>query len=832
MSVIALDPGINSLGASYYDEEGGYQCRLHMFPSRYDRKGNSKQKVRGEYRRSRRQNTRSKDRNKKIEIYFDDLGVKVSQDQFSRSNPYAIRAKGIRGQLTSEEQLIVAKNFSVNRGFLSSHTDDKDAKDTYKKVQEKEEQIASLNLTPGEFMAENLTSKKEVNSFLRSTVHKEYQRIAEKQKEYDCDLLSGIEEVVFFQRKPYFDENTISDCLYDLKEKVTQKSRREYQKYKIANLIDLIRVIDNGKSTSLSNEVKVELFEIAMQGKTTTWKKLRKIINKPEATFSHETSEKGIFPSETDRLMNKKCINWSSLSENDKDEVVGIILEGSLKYKSCTEISQIIVDRLGLEEDVAKELASVELDSERSNISLKSINRYFSGENLKHEIPDMSGIEYAKKVCNNDILISNVQHSIGLLREFLNEDLDKIFVEVVADPFVEKEEVIKFNKKNRYLKSKAEEWLESNGYRVTRSNVEKRIVYLDQKGRTAYSDEPIDQGKLYTTSDYNFDHIIPRCKSCDNARGNLVLEKRYVNSVEKDDKLLSEWLSEEDLKSLVNRAKEWGVPGQIERILLKSVPNSFCARDLTQTSYSARLLIESLKAEIRYNKLNIEVVAVTGEIVSRFRRELNWRKDREIHYHHMEDASIIATVCSKENLKDGLNLLKENSEIILESARRQGNIKIVNQRSKRGGFTSDKIEKMENLQSGKNKFQKVGGVCRDVSKDVKCLVYNDKNKRGTYNFEFENLWESMSGKHRKDNLLTTLSVNELVKVVDGKLENYYFLKEVDGLRLHPLHLSKVDEDGKKDRTGHFSLKQKGLKFKKPEKDDIKKGVRLVVEKIA
>ena len=926
MKALTFDTGSNSLahGVAEGDNISG---GVKLFHSRNNYTSSSKQSERGDYRRTRKQVQRTKKRKNKVYQYFKGSGITCTQNDFSRSNPYALRVKGLTEQLTPQEQLIIAINFAVNRGFLSSHTasdgiEDEEEKINYKIVEEMEQlrgdltpgqvlntkketvveevfvegtdvynrlqelgivchlkEVKALDfkvykteqensyrlvrevrsgemgeLTPEQFInaatGGNVKRYKKYskhsNSFLRESVRNEYRMIAANQEN---DLLSNIEDAIFFQRSPYFHESTISNCPFDSNEKVAHKAQREYQKYVVSTFIDNIRYYE-GYPKPLPESIKEQLMVLSMNGVGTSWKKLRTMMGaNSNVGFNYESCEKSVLSSTTDKKMIKAHASWTGLPENVKDSIVSILLEEKLNYSSLNTVAQRLCDTHSLDFEIAKKFAATPLESERGGISLKSISRYFAGERLELDIPYCDGVSYAKSICNNHIQISNVTHAVKILNQH-HENLSKVFVEVVADPFVNKEESIKENNRNRKNKEIARKWLDNSPYPVTSSNIRKRVCYTRQKGLTIYSELEIDERSLYETGLYNFDHIIPQSKYCDNSRENLALELSSINK-EKGDKLVTDWLPEDRVKAIVERVATWGVAGIAERISLKELPDSFCARDINQTAYSAKLIIQSLRAEIAYNNWDIEVIPVASDAAAKARKELGWKKDRDNHRHHIEDCVLLAVFCVHDDVKSGIADLKAKESLMREAVE-NGTIENIQQRADRGGFadrtaipflnTKNKEEKITinkegMIQIGKNAVgikagvrEMVGNQCRAVSNGLKCYIHEENGK---YKFLFVNQWERMKNswkeKHASLNIVSTLQKGEVVKVIneDGSISKYY-LREINGLRLHPLEQTEI-QGKKKDRKNYFSLKNKRLKFSKPDYQDTKEGVRLIAE---
>ncbi|QTJ39557.1 type II CRISPR RNA-guided endonuclease Cas9 [Dolosigranulum pigrum] len=176
-------------------------------------------------------------------------------------------------------------------------------------------------------------------------------------------------------------------------------------------------------------------------------------------------------------------------------------------------------------------------------------------------------------------------------------------------------------------------------------------LYYLQNGRDMYTNEPLDINNL---SKYDIDHIIPQSFTTDNSIDNKVLVSRTKNQGNKSDdvpsinivhKMKPFWrqlhkaglISERKLKNLT-KAEHGG--------LTEADKAHFLNRQLVETRQITKHVANLLDSQ--YNtaeEQRINIVLLKSSMTSRFRREFEMYKVREINdYHHAHDAYLNAVV--------------------------------------------------------------------------------------------------------------------------------------------------------------------------------------------
>ena len=179
-------------------------------------------------------------------------------------------------------------------------------------------------------------------------------------------------------------------------------------------------------------------------------------------------------------------------------------------------------------------------------------------------------------------------------------------------------------------------------------------LWKEQNGRCLYSGKPIDINDLIDHSDmFEVDHALPISISFDDSRNNKVLVYRSENQ-DKGNETPYMYLSRRagnfgfnEYKALV---KEMNVSQKKKQNLLYteditkiSVVQGFIARNLNDTRYASRILLNTLQAFFDANEVGTKVKVIRGSATSLMRKNMKLDKNRDESYsHHAVDACLIA----------------------------------------------------------------------------------------------------------------------------------------------------------------------------------------------
>ena len=184
---------------------------------------------------------------------------------------------------------------------------------------------------------------------------------------------------------------------------------------------------------------------------------------------------------------------------------------------------------------------------------------------------------------------------------------------------------------------------------------------------------------------YEIDHILPLSLSFDDNLSNKVLvlatanqEKGQRTPFQALDSMDDAWSYREfksyvkDSKLLGNKKKDYLLTE--EDISKIEVKQKFIERNLVDTRYSSRVVLNALQDFYKAHKFDTTISVVRGQFTSQLRRKWRLEKSRETYHHHAVDALIIAAssqlrLWKKQNnplisYKEGQFVDSETGEII------------------------------------------------------------------------------------------------------------------------------------------------------------------------
>ncbi|MGL5630654.1 MAG: type II CRISPR RNA-guided endonuclease Cas9 [Mycoplasmoidaceae bacterium] len=222
---------------------------------------------------------------------------------------------------------------------------------------------------------------------------------------------------------------------------------------------------------------------------------------------------------------------------------------------------------------------------------------------------------------------------------------------------------------------------EKYGYLGDDNRIINKLYFLQiQDGKDLYDGKQLDYKKVINDPNYaEIDHIIPYSISYDNSRSNKVLTKKIHNQ-SKGKKAPFEYLDtklfnglkfslwKELYKKDDNSENNFIDEKKYSLLTINDVERnnlSFIGRNLSDTSYAARVSIQAFRAWVN-KKFNVEndfvnVLGISPRITQRYRKHnyLNIKKSRETNHHHAVDATICGIIGNEDNIIGKLIFLKK-----------------------------------------------------------------------------------------------------------------------------------------------------------------------------
>ena len=268
----------------------------------------------------------------------------------------------------------------------------------------------------------------------------------------------------------------------------------------------------------------------------------------------------------------------------------------------------------------------------------------------------------------NPVVAKSVRQAIKIINEATKQYgiFDNIVIEMARENNEEeaKKDYIKRQKANLDEKNAAMEKaaFQYNGKKVLPDSIfhghkelaTKIRLWHQQGEKCLYTGKNIPISDLiHNQYKYEIDHILPLSLSFDDSLSNKVLvlatanqEKGQRTPFQALDSMDDAWSYREfksyvkDSKLLGNKKKDYLLTE--EDISKIEVKQKFIERNLVDTRYSSRVVLNALQDFYREHQFDTTISVVRGQFTSQLRRKWGLEKSRETYHHHAVDALIIA----------------------------------------------------------------------------------------------------------------------------------------------------------------------------------------------
>ena len=444
---------------------------------------------------------------------------------------------------------------------------------------------------------------------------------------------------------------------------------------------------DNKK---LSKEQKEEILEVVSNKGGMTFKQLAKHVGVEEDKIKGYRIDKNKKPLLTKfegykQLQKTFKENEQSISLGDIEKL-DFIMEILTRRKGLEERKkELLKSEYSFDEKLATDLASLKGISGTHALSLKAL-RLLNDEmidstknqmQILHELElfDKNRMSFKGKknvYADGEAILSPVARRaqneafkiISAVRKKYGE-LDSIVIEMAREKNSDER---KKNIENR------QKWFESRNKEVDQiledmgknptwvsSKTKLKIrLYLQQEGKSAYTYQDLDIRRIVSDDSYTeIDHIIPISISLDDSQNNKVLATHAENQVKGNltplmayrlGKFSGMGCTEEEYISNVYTAKNISYKKKGNLLFEKDITKydvikDFINRNLVDTRYACRTVLNTLNRYFKDNEIDTKVHTVNGRLTDLFRNRINLQKERDADYlHHAVDALIVASI--------------------------------------------------------------------------------------------------------------------------------------------------------------------------------------------
>ncbi len=720
--VLGLDIGITSVGYGVIDLDNyqfvDYGVRLFKEGTAEDNV--NRRTKRGSRRLKRRRQTRLDDMKELLQ-----KEKIMSETYHSSYDPYDMRIKGLSQKLSNDELTCAILHITKCRGTTLEALDsaDEDSEGTKSILSKNDQDLKKYHyvcLVQKERLKQSGKIRGTENNFKTDDYIKELDEILSHQ-DLSEDLCEKIRTIVRRRRQYYEGPGSEkSPTPYgrwiaqgvgpiDLIEKMRGKCSvfpdqlRAAKNSYTAELFNLLNDLNNleCEGEKLTTSQKQDVIDFVNEKGGITPKQLAKLLNvdlnqikgfridkndKPLLTeFKGYKAFKKIFDTNNCDLYKKDLSILDSLAEIVTGKK-GIEERKQAIQQAYPEIDEAIVEQCAVMKGMtqyhslslkAMHLINQEmLQSPRNQMQVLHESHFFDKNRVSHK--GQKHIEADDEAILSPVVKRAQRETfkvVNALREKYGE-FESIVVETTRDRNSQ-EQKKRLNDSQKYYEQenrKVDELLSHEGYDPSKINGKTKLkvrLYLQQEGKTAYTNAPIDLNLLIKDATaYEVDHIIPLSISLDDSINNKALINRTENQNKSNMTPIYAILrgklniSLDTYKTVVKNNRNYTGKKRSYLLYDKDITKfsnmqEFIARNLVDTSYACRVVMNTLSDYFKDNEISTHVHTVRGRVTNIFRNRINMQKEREKDYlHHAMDALIVASI-KKLNLLNTY-LLKYN----------------------------------------------------------------------------------------------------------------------------------------------------------------------------
>lgn len=249
----------------------------------------------------------------------------------------------------------------------------------------------------------------------------------------------------------------------------------------------------------------------------------------------------------------------------------------------------------------------------------------------------------AQRILENERRNLRIRH---LLQEFVNPEYE---IEGVRPHSPSQQEILKIYEENALANIGTEDDgiqqivanLGNSSKPVSKSDVMRYKLWLEQKYCSPYTGQPISLSKLFTPA-YEIEHIIPQSRYFDDSLSNKVICESEVNKL-KDRMLGYEFITKHSGEIIQgNFGKQIRIldkvqyeefvkqhygnnRGKMRKLLMEDIPDKFIERQLNDSRYIARKTIQILSCLVREENeteaISKNVIVTNGNITDKLKKE-------------------------------------------------------------------------------------------------------------------------------------------------------------------------------------------------------------------
>lgn len=378
-----------------------------------------------------------------------------------------------------------------------------------------------------------------------------------------------------------------------------------------------------------------------------------------QEALEHEFADGTFSQKQVDELVQFRKANSSIFGKGWHNFSVKLMMELIPELYATSEEQMTILTRLG----------------KQKTTSSSNKTKYIDEKRLTEEIYNpvvAKSVRQAIKIVNAAIKeYSDFDNIVIEMARETNEDDEKKAIQKIQKANKDEKDAAMLKAANQY-NGKAE--LPHSVFHGHKQLATKIRLWHQQGERCLYTGKTISIHDLINNpNQFEIDHILPLSITFDDSLANKVLvyatanqEKGQRTPYQALDSMDDAWSFRElkafvrESKTLSNKKKEYLLTE--EDISKFDVRKKFIERNLVDTRYASRVVLNALQEHFRAHKTDTKVSVVRGQFTSQLRRHWGIEKTRDTYHHHAVDALIIAASSQLNLWKKQKNTLVSYSE--------------------------------------------------------------------------------------------------------------------------------------------------------------------------
>jgi CRISPR-associated endonuclease Csn1 len=378
-----------------------------------------------------------------------------------------------------------------------------------------------------------------------------------------------------------------------------------------------------------------------------------------QEALEHEFADGTFSQKQVDELVQFRKANSSIFGKGWHNFSVKLMMELIPELYATSEEQMTILTRLG----------------KQKTTSSSNKTKYIDEKRLTEEIYNpvvAKSVRQAIKIVNAAIKeYSDFDNIVIEMARETNEDDEKKAIQKIQKANKDEKDAAMLKAANQY-NGKAE--LPHSVFHGHKQLATKIRLWHQQGERCLYTGKIISIHDLINNpNQFEIDHILPLSITFDDSLANKVLvyatanqEKGQRTPYQALDSMDDAWSFRElkafvrESKTLSNKKKEYLLTE--EDISKFDVRKKFIERNLVDTRYASRVVLNALQEHFRTRKIDTKVSVVRGQFTSQLRRHWGIDKIRDTYHHHAVDALIIAASSQLNLWKKQKNTLVSYSE--------------------------------------------------------------------------------------------------------------------------------------------------------------------------